>query len=49
LLRYDLGKEFSKEIAVIFGEISRDGDLWNFNAIGQGYDGGLSVIRKEFT
>lgn len=49
LLRYDLGKEFSKEIAVIFGEISRDGDLWNFNAISQGYDGGLSVIRKEFT
>ena len=49
LLRYDLGKEFSKEIAVIFGEIYRDVDLWRFNAIGQGYDGGLAAIRKEFT
>ena len=49
LLRYDLGKEFSKEIAVIFGEIYRDGDLWRFNAIGQGYNGGLAAIRKEYT
>ena len=49
LLRYDLGKEFSKEVAVIFGEIYRDGDLWRFNAIGQGYNGGLSAIRKEYT
>lgn len=49
LLRYDLGKDFSKEIAVIFGEVYRDGDLWKFKATGQGYNGGLSVIRKEFT
>lgn len=49
LLRYDLRKEFSKEIAVIFGEIYRYDGQWKFSAISQGYDGGLSVIRKEFT
>jgi stress response protein SCP2 len=34
LVRYDFGKDFSVEIAMVVGEIYRYKDEWKFNAVG---------------
>ena len=44
ILRYDLDEDFSIETAVVFGELYKHGDEWKFNAIGSGYQGGLSAL-----
>lgn len=46
--RYDLGDEFSLETAVIIGEIYKHNGEWKFNALGQGFSGGLVEICKNF-
>lgn len=48
LLRYDLGEDFSVETALVFGEIYKHNDEWKFNAIGQGYQGGLKALCNSF-
>ncbi len=48
LLRYDLGEDFSIETAVIFGELYKHGGEWKFNAIGNGYQGGLAAICASY-
>lgn len=48
ILRYDLGEDFSIETALVFGEIYRNGSEWKFNAIGQGYQGGLKSLCNSF-
>lgn len=48
LLRYDLGEDFSIETAAIFGELYKNNGEWKFNAIGSGYQGGLSAICASF-
>ena len=48
LIRYDLGEDFSIETAVIFGELYKSGQEWKFNAIGSGYQGGLSALCTNF-
>lgn len=48
LLRYDLGEDFSIETAAIFGELYKHGGEWKFNAIGNGYQGGLAAICASY-
>ncbi|MCU6794129.1 TerD domain-containing protein [Paenibacillus sp. WQ 127069] len=48
LLRYNLGKDFSVETAVVVGELYRYNSDWKFNAIGSGYSGGLGALCNSF-
>ncbi len=48
LLRYDLGEDFSIETAVVFGELYKNGGEWKFNAIGNGYQGGLAALCASY-
>lgn len=48
LLRYDLGEDFSIETAVVIAEIYRNGNEWKFNAVGSGFQGGLSALCRNF-
>ncbi|MDJ1132467.1 TerD family protein [Streptomyces iconiensis] len=42
------GSEFSTERAVMLGDIYRKNDIWRFAAVGQGFDGGLDALLKNF-
>lgn len=44
LTRYDLGREFSDETAVVVGEIYRHNGEWKFAAVGGGYKDGIGAI-----
>lgn len=48
LIRYDLGEDFSIETAVVVGELYRNKGEWKFNAIGNGFSGGLAALGKNF-
>lgn len=48
LVRYDLGEDFSIETAVVFGELYKHGNEWKFNAIGSGYQGGLTALCANY-
>ncbi len=48
LLRFNLGENFSKETAVVFGEIYRYNGKWKFVAVGSGYYGGLAALCQKF-
>lgn len=48
LLRYDLGEDFSIETAAVFGELYKNNGEWKFNAIGSGYQGGLSALCSSY-
>ena len=48
LLRYDLGEDFSIETAVVFGELYKNNEECKFNAIGNGYQGGLGALCASF-
>ncbi|MDR1867621.1 MAG: TerD family protein [Treponema sp.] len=48
LLRFDLGEEFSVETALIVAELYRHGNEWKFNAIGNGFSGGLKALATNF-
>jgi tellurite resistance protein TerA len=48
LIRYNLGKDFSVETAVVVGELYRHNSDWKFNAIGSGYAGGLGALCRSF-
>ncbi len=48
LIRYDLGEDFSIETAVVVGELYRNGVEWKFNAIGSGFQGGLSALCGHY-
>lgn len=46
--RFDLSEDASTNTAMIFGELyKKDGD-WKFKAVGQGYDGGLGPMARNF-
>lgn len=47
-LRYDLVEEFSVETAIVVCEIYKHGNDWKFNAVGAGYQGGLSALCRSF-
>lgn len=42
------GSEFTTERAVMLGDIYRKEGVWRFAAIGQGFDGGLDALLKNF-
>ncbi|ONI40577.1 chemical-damaging agent resistance protein C [Candidatus Epulonipiscium fishelsonii] len=48
ILRYDLGEDFSIETAVVVGEIYKYNGDWKFNAIGSGFQGGLTALCDNF-
>lgn len=48
LARYDLSEDAATETAMIFGELYRHNGEWKFKAVGQGYEGGLSALAKNF-
>ncbi len=48
LIRYDLGEDFSIETAIVLAEVYRNGTEWKFNAIGSGFQGGLSALCVNF-
>lgn len=48
ILRYELGKNFSIETAIVVGDLYRYNGEWKFNAIGSGYSGGLAALCKSF-
>lgn len=48
LIRYDLGEDFSTETAIVVAEVYRNGSEWKFNAIGSGFQGGLSALCSNF-
>ena len=47
-IRYDLGEDFSVETAIVVGEIYNHNGEWKFNAIGQGFQGGLAALCANF-
>lgn len=48
IVRYDLSEDFSIETALIFGEVYRNAGEWKFRAVGQGFQGGLGAMAKNF-
>lgn len=48
ILNFDLENDFSVETAIIAGELVREEDGWNFNALGNGFYGGLAGLCKKF-
>ncbi|MDE6679567.1 MAG: TerD family protein [Ruminococcus sp.] len=48
LIRYDLGEDFSIETAVVVGELYKHNGEWKFNAIGSGFQGGLSALCGHY-
>lgn len=48
LIRYDLGEDFSVETAVVVADLYRNGSEWKFNAVGSGFQGGLSALCSNF-
>lgn len=48
LLRYDLGRDFSMETAIVAAELYRYQGEWKFNAIGSGFQGGLAALCRHF-
>jgi stress response protein SCP2/tellurite resistance protein len=48
LLRFDLGREFTVETAIVAAELYRHQNEWKFNAIASGFQGGLAALCRNF-
>lgn len=49
MCRYNLTENYDGKTAMVFGEMNRVGDVWKFNAVGQGTtDGSLSELVERF-
>lgn len=48
IVRYDLTEDASTETAMVFGEVYRHNSEWKFRAVGQGYQGGLAPLARNF-
>jgi len=48
LMRYDLSEDYSIETAIVVAELYRNGPEWKFNAIGSGFQGGLTALCSNF-
>lgn len=46
--RFDLSEDASTNTAMIFAELYRHSGEWKFKAIGQGFDGGLGPMAKNY-
>lgn len=48
IAKYELNEDFSDETAVEFGRLVRSGGQWKFEAIGDGYKGGLQFFVNKY-
>lgn len=48
LIRFDLGRDFSVETAIVAAELYRHNGEWKFNAIASGFQGGLAALCRNF-
>jgi stress response protein SCP2 len=48
LLRFNLGRDFTVETAIVAAELYRHNGEWKFNAIASGFQGGLAALCKNF-
>lgn len=48
IARFDLSEDASTNTAMIFGEVYRHNNEWKFKAVGQGYDGGLGPLARNY-
>ena len=48
IARYDLDEDFSVETAVEFGRLDKRNGEWKFEAVGQGYKGGLQFFVDKY-
>jgi len=48
IMRYDLGEDFSVETALVVCELYRHQGEWKFNAVGNGFSGGLSALCANY-
>ena len=48
IVRFDLNEDYSTETAMIFGELYRHNGEWKFRAVGQGYNGGLRAMCRQY-
>jgi stress response protein SCP2/tellurite resistance protein len=48
LIRFNLGKDFTVETAIVAAELYRHNGEWKFNAIASGFQGGLSALCGNF-
>lgn len=48
VVRFDLGEDYSTETAMVFAELYRHEGEWRFNAVGQGYAGGLRAMCEQY-
>ncbi|MEA3014743.1 MAG: tellurium resistance protein TerD [Sphingomonadales bacterium] len=48
IARYDLSEDYSTETALVFGEVYRHGAEWKFRAVGQGFQGGLAPLARNY-
>lgn len=49
IVRYDLKDKFTNEDAVEFGRLYRDGNSWEFEAIGRAHTGSLHTLVEMYT
>lgn len=48
IAKYELDEDYSGETAVEFGRMYKKDDQWRFNAVGQGFAGGLERFTAMF-
>ena len=48
IARFDLSEDASTNTSLIFGELYRHNNEWKFRAVGQGFDGGLGVLARNY-
>ena len=48
IARYDLSEDASTETAMVFGEVYRRGNEWKLKAVGQGFQGGLGPLARNY-
>ncbi|MFK9090401.1 TerD family protein [Bacillus salipaludis] len=48
LIRFNLGRDFTVETAIVAAEVYRHNGEWKFNAIASGFQGGLAALCRNF-
>ncbi|MBU0553242.1 TerD family protein [Myxococcota bacterium] len=48
LARYNLSEEMSSETAMVFAELYKYNNEWQFKAVGQGFAGGMLPLAKHY-
>lgn len=48
LIRFNLGRDYTVETAIVAAELYRHNGEWKFNAIGSGFQGGLGALCRNF-